>query len=110
MRRGGVAEARLRHHTACLLGPAAGDDGVEGVGEDALFLEILAGLKDFDSPTIFNAVEKVTGDVTPSRRYTDQSCLNLLPELGSFIGTAVTVSTAHHHHHHHYQRRQQQYT
>ena len=49
------------------------------------------GLKDFDSPTIFNAVEKVTGDTTPSNCYTDHTIVNQLAELGSFIGLAVTV-------------------
>ena len=51
----------------------------------------MAGLKDFDSPTIFNAVEKVTGDTTPSKCYTDHTIVNQLAELGSFIGLAVTV-------------------
>lgn len=60
-----------------------------GAEED--IISIMAGLKDFDSPTIFNAVEKVLGDATPSRFYTDHTIVNLLPELGSFIGRAVTV-------------------
>lgn len=51
----------------------------------------IVGLKDFDSPTIFNAVEKVTGDTTPSKCYTDHTIVNQLAELGSFIGLAVTV-------------------
>ena len=57
----------------------------------AALLEIVAGLKDFDSPTIFNAVEQVTGDTTPSKCYTDHTIVNQLAELGSFIGFAVTV-------------------
>jgi regulator of RNase E activity RraA len=89
------SERLLHLHSA--LAPAASATAAGG-GTHAAFppppaalLEILAGLKDFDSPTIFNAVEKVTGDTTPSKCYTDHTIVNQLAELGSFIGFAVTV-------------------
>ena len=89
------SERLLHLHSA--LAPAASATAAGG-GTRAAFpppptalLEILAGLKDFDSPTIFNAVEKVTGDTTPSKCYTDHTIVNQLAELGSFIGFAVTV-------------------
>ena len=51
--------------------------------------EVLAAFKEFDSPTIFNAVDLKIG---PSNEdYTDHRICSLLPELGPIIGYAVTA-------------------
>lgn len=49
---------------------------------------ILAGLQEFDSATIFNALVKKFG--LPNEEYTDHTIRCLLPELGSVVGYAVT--------------------
>jgi hypothetical protein len=77
--------------TAGVTPAAAGSSSAAFPPPSQSLLEVMAGLKDFDSPTIFNAVEKVTGDTTPSKCYTDHTIVNQLAELGSFIGLAVTV-------------------
>ena len=51
--------------------------------------EVLEGLKEFDSPTIFNAVVKKLG--LPNYDYTDHTIRYLTPEFGSIIGYAVTA-------------------
>ena len=71
---------------------------VSAAAEPPVPLEVLAGLKDFDSPTIFNAVEKVlmkqNGGVHPQPEdlYTDHTIVNLTPDFDTFIGFAVTVT------------------
>lgn len=49
---------------------------------------IIAGLQEFDSATIFNALVKKFG--LPNEEYTDHTIRCLLPELGSVVGYAVT--------------------
>jgi 4-hydroxy-4-methyl-2-oxoglutarate aldolase len=51
--------------------------------------ETLAGLREFDSATIFNALVKKGG--LPNEEYTDHTIRCLLPELGNVIGYAVTA-------------------
>lgn len=51
--------------------------------------EILAGLREFDSATVFNALVKKFG--LPNEEYTDHTIRCLLPELGSVVGYAVTA-------------------
>lgn len=51
--------------------------------------EVLAAFKEFDSPTIFNAIVLKCG--LPNEEYTDHRIRCLLPELGPIIGYAVTV-------------------
>ena len=51
--------------------------------------EVLEAFKTFDSPTIFNAVVLKLG--LPNEDYTDYRIRSLLPELGPFIGYAVTA-------------------
>ena len=51
--------------------------------------EVLEGIKEFDSPTIFNAVVKKLG--LPNYDYTDHTIRYLTPEFGSIIGYAVTA-------------------
>lgn len=51
--------------------------------------EIIAGLKGFDSATIFNALVERLG--LPNEEYTDHTIRCLLPELGSAVGFAVTA-------------------
>jgi regulator of RNase E activity RraA len=55
----------------------------------AVAQEILDGLKEFDSATIFNAMVRKLG--LPNEEYTDQTIRCLLPELGPIIGFAVTA-------------------
>ncbi|MEZ4865723.1 MAG: RraA family protein [Caldilineaceae bacterium] len=50
---------------------------------------ILAGLREFDSATIFNAMVQKFG--LPNEEYTDHSIRCLLPELGNVIGYAATA-------------------
>ena len=50
---------------------------------------VLEAFKEFDSPTIFNAVVLKLG--LPNEEYTDHRIRCLLPELGSIIGYAVTA-------------------
>ena len=49
----------------------------------------LDGLRELDSPTIFNAVGRLLKDTTPRKRYTDHTARNLLPALGAFVSFAV---------------------
>ena len=58
---------RLQHVLSALTAPNAANAAAAHPPPSAALLEIVAGLKDFDSPTIFNAVEQVTGDTTPSK-------------------------------------------
>lgn len=51
--------------------------------------EVLEAFKEFDSPTIFNAVVLKLG--LPNEDYTDYRIRSLLPELGPIIGYAVTA-------------------
>ncbi len=51
-------------------------------------LETLEGLKEFDSPTLFNAVVEKLG--LPNEDYTGHEIRCLLPELGPIIGYAAT--------------------
>jgi regulator of RNase E activity RraA len=51
--------------------------------------EVLEAFKEFDSPTIFNAVVLKLG--LPNEDYTDHRIHCLLPELGPIIGYAVTA-------------------
>ena len=51
--------------------------------------EILDSLREFDSPTLFNAVTRLRG--TPGEDYTDHTIRCLLPELGAVIGYACTA-------------------
>ena len=51
--------------------------------------EVLEGLKEYDSPTIFNAIEMVEGE--PNIDYTDHTIRCLLPEFGAIVGYAVTA-------------------
>lgn len=51
--------------------------------------KILEELRQFDSPTLFNAVTRMRG--TPTEDYTDHTIRCLLPELGTAIGYAVTA-------------------
>ena len=51
--------------------------------------EVLEGLKEYDSPTIFNAIEMVEGE--PNIDYTDHTIRCLLPEFGPIVGYAVTA-------------------
>ena len=51
--------------------------------------EIIKGLKTFDSATVFNAVAEVQGEANED--YTGPEIRNLLPELGTIIGYAVTA-------------------
>ena len=50
--------------------------------------ETLEGLKEFDSPPLFNAVVEKLG--LPNKDYTGHEIHCLLPELGSIIGYAAT--------------------
>ena len=50
---------------------------------------VLEAFKEFDSPTIFNAVVLKLG--LPNEDYTDHQIRCLLPELAPVIGYAVTV-------------------
>ena len=50
---------------------------------------IIAGLQEFDSATIFNALVKQFG--LPNEEYTDHTIRCLLPEFGSVVGYAVTA-------------------
>ena len=67
------APRRLAHLLSA-VSPRPTTIGVAASGSE--LEEIMAGLKDFDSPTIFNAVEKVTEDTTPSKCYTDHTILS----------------------------------
>ncbi|MBM3278697.1 MAG: hypothetical protein FJY95_11550 [Candidatus Handelsmanbacteria bacterium] len=51
--------------------------------------KLLEALREFDSPTLFNAVTRLRG--TPGEDYTDHTIRCLLPELGPAIGYAVTA-------------------
>ena len=51
--------------------------------------EVLDAFKEFDSPTIFNAIVLKCG--LPNEEYTDHRIHYLLPELGPVIGYAVTA-------------------
>ena len=51
--------------------------------------QILEELKQFDSPTIFNAIQAMEGK--PNEDYTDHTIKCLLPEFGPIIGYAVTA-------------------
>lgn len=51
--------------------------------------EVLEAFKEFDSPTIFNAIALKCG--RPNEDYTAHRIRYLLPELGPVIGYAVTV-------------------
>ena len=51
--------------------------------------EVLEAFKEFDSPTIFNAIVLKCG--LPNEEYTDHRIHYLLPELGPVIGYAVTA-------------------
>ena len=51
--------------------------------------EVLEAFKDFDSPTIFNALVLKSG--LPNEEYTDCRIRYLLPEFGPVIGYAVTA-------------------
>lgn len=51
--------------------------------------DILAGLQEYDSATLFNAAVKGFG--LPNEDYTDHSIRCLLPNLGPFLGYAVTA-------------------
>ncbi len=50
--------------------------------------ETLAALKQFDSPTVFNALVQKYG--LPNEQYTDHTIRCLLPELGTVVGYAMT--------------------
>lgn len=50
---------------------------------------LLEELRQFDSPTLFNAVTRLGG--TPAEDYTDHTIRCLLPELGAVIGYAATA-------------------
>lgn len=54
-----------------------------------LSTDLLDGLKEYDSATLFNAAVKAFG--LPNEDYTDHTICNLLPELGPFLGYAVTA-------------------
>ena len=51
--------------------------------------QILEELKQFDSPTIFNAILSMEGK--PNEDYTDHTIKCLLPEFGPIIGYAITA-------------------
>ncbi len=51
--------------------------------------EVLEGLKEFDSPTVFNAMVKKLG--LPNEDYTSHEIRYLLPEFGPVVGYAVTT-------------------
>jgi 4-hydroxy-4-methyl-2-oxoglutarate aldolase len=51
--------------------------------------EVLEGLKQYDSATLFNAAVKGFG--LPNEDYTDHTIRCLLPALGPFLGYAVTA-------------------
>ena len=51
--------------------------------------EVLEQLKQYDSPTIFNAIEMMEGE--PNLDYTDHTIRCLLPEFGPIAGYAVTA-------------------
>ncbi|MCC7264155.1 MAG: hypothetical protein IT369_16725 [Candidatus Latescibacteria bacterium] len=51
--------------------------------------QLLEELRQFDSPTLFNAVTRLRG--APGEEYTDHTIRCLLPELGAVIGYAVTA-------------------
>ena len=51
--------------------------------------DILTGLQEYDSATLFNAAVKGFG--LPNEDYTDHSIRCLLPNLGPFLGYAVTA-------------------
>ncbi|MCB0126243.1 MAG: RraA family protein [Caldilineaceae bacterium] len=50
---------------------------------------IIAGLRSFDSATVFNALVRHGG--LPNEEYTDHTIRCLLPELGAVVGYAVTA-------------------
>ncbi|MCB0108215.1 MAG: RraA family protein [Caldilineaceae bacterium] len=50
---------------------------------------IIAGLRSFDSATVFNALVRHGG--LPNEEYTDHTIRCLLPELGPVVGYAVTA-------------------
>ena len=60
-------------------------------------MSIYQQLRTFDSPTIFNAVDKYINESktysrdTHSLMYTDKTIKCLLPELGSIVGKAITA-------------------
>ena len=51
--------------------------------------EIIDGLRQFDTPTLFNALVERLG--LPNEDYTSHAIRCLLPELGSVVGYAVTA-------------------
>lgn len=51
---------------------------------------VLAALRQYDSPTVFNALERVSGLKSPGQTYAGPEVRCLLPELGSFVGYAFT--------------------
>ena len=51
--------------------------------------DILEAFKEFDSPTVFNAILAMEGK--PNEDYTDHTINCLLPEFGPIIGYAVTA-------------------
>lgn len=51
--------------------------------------EVLEGLKEFDSPTVFNAMVNKLG--LPNEDYTSHEIRYLLPEFGTVVGYAVTT-------------------
>lgn len=50
--------------------------------------ETIAAFKEFDSPTVFNALVQKYG--LPCEQYTDHTIRCLLPELGTVVGYAMT--------------------
>jgi len=55
---------------------------------------VLEAIKEFDTPTIFNAVSRVMRDLTPQKWYSNHTIRHLIPTLGSFCGYAVTAEVS----------------
>ena len=55
---------------------------------------MLEAIKEFDTPTIFNAVSRVMRDLTPQKWYSNHTIRHLIPTLGSFCGYAVTAEVS----------------
>lgn len=78
------------HHRLCRVHTEALLRHMErSIPMQRLSQEILDSLRQFDSPTIFNAVVKMLGH--PTEGYTDHRIRCLLPDLGTAIGYAVTA-------------------
>ena len=53
---------------------------------------MLEAIKEFDTPTIFNAVSRVMRDLTPQKWYSNHTIRHLIPTLGSFCGEPPATS------------------